>query len=63
MAAALIAACYGIVLVSMYISDALDFILLPVAVCNLIGSPLLSLGYLGEDGIEVSEVGCRLCVP
>lgn len=60
-ASALIAACYCLTFVAMQQSSSLlDVALIPVAVFNLVGSPLLSLGYLGEDGLEVSEVGRRM---
>jgi hypothetical protein len=61
-AATLIAACYGLAFVAMHhVSSLLDASLVPVAVFNLVGSPLLSLGYLGEDDVEVSEVTGVTC--
>ncbi|KAF8067137.1 mok12 [Scenedesmus sp. PABB004] len=41
-------------------SDLLGIVVVPVAAASLVGSPLLSLGFLGEDDVEVSEVGRQM---
>jgi hypothetical protein len=51
------AACYCLVLVALFNPAVIDAAIIPVGLLSLAGAMLLSLGYLGEEGVEVSEVG------
>lgn len=57
LAVTLIAGCYLLVFLAMFKTGLLEIVIVPVAICSLVGNMVLALGYLGEDGVEVSEVG------
>lgn len=58
-ASTVITACYVLVFVSMFKPYLLEPVIVPVGIFNLVGNMVLALGYLGENGVEVSEVSAH----
>lgn len=54
-----IAACYCLAFVAIFQPVLIDVSIIPIGGLSLVGIVLLSLGFLGEDGIEVSEVSMQ----
>lgn len=60
LAAATVMGASVLVFVCIYFSSVLGLGLLFVAAANQVGNPLLSFGFLGDDDVEVSEVGRKM---
>lgn len=55
-AAVLIAASYCLTYIALYVTRIISLALLLVAITNLVASPTLSLGMLGQEDVDVFEV-------
>jgi hypothetical protein len=51
---------YLLALLAIYQWDLVNLVLLLLAVTNLVASPLVSFGFLGDEEVEVSEVGRKM---
>lgn len=51
---------YLLALIAIYTWDLINIVLLLLAVTNLVASPLVSFGFLGDEEVEVSEVGRKM---
>lgn len=51
---------YLLALLAIYAWDLVNMVLLLLAVTNLVASPIVSFGFLGDEEVEVSEVGRKM---
>jgi hypothetical protein len=60
LAACLVAASYAAALLAVYAVEVATPVLLALAVTNLVACPVVSFGFLGDEEVEVSEVGRKM---
>lgn len=60
MASIVVFVSYLMALVAIYAWDLVNMVLLLLAVTNLVASPIVSFGFLGDEEVEVSEVGRKM---
>jgi len=60
MSCVVVFASYLLALLAIYAWDLVNLVLLLLAVTNLVASPIVSFGFLGDEEVEVSEVGRKM---